>query len=154
MIKCRGCMFEVQPGMRHALVNNCCPSCGGALFGNVHMNRLKLFKEKVLQQKFSEGLSKDDVFDIALFILTEFFPVKPADSEEEDAKEDPVLREEDAEESQSYESIRDEVRMEKLSEADEADDLDLDLKVARLKRLAKESPALQRGPSVRRITND
>jgi hypothetical protein len=88
-------------------------------------------------------------------MLTEFFPVSneeaSEDSELSDGAEDP---QEENKES-SYEDIRSEVRSELLSGLDEdLEDVDLDLKVARLKRLAKEKRAGGTGPAVRRLSND
>ena len=143
MINCRKCSFEVKPGMRHALTNNCCPACGGSLFSGVYLKRLELFKEKILQQKFSVGMSSDQVFDMSMFIMSEFFPEeKGADAQAASSE----AQEED------FEKIREEVRMEKASDLGE--DLDVDLKVARLKRIAKESPIKNRGPAVRRLSGD
>jgi len=158
MINCRKCSFIVDSGMRHSLVNNCCPACGAALLGDVFSRRLDLFKQRILEQEFSHGLNSDKVFDIALFMLTEFFPVSnEGDAEPQGDAEMPGLDDagQDSDEKESsYEDIRSEVRSEVLSDLDDSSDVDMDLKVARLKRLAKEKPARNTGPAVRRISGD
>jgi len=153
MINCRKCSFVVDAGMRHSLVKNCCPSCGSALLGDVYARRLDLFKQRVLEQEFSHGLDDDKIFDVALFMLTEFFPVSN-DEEKEGDPADPAENGEDFKEV-SYEDIRSEVRSEALSDLDDDPEaLDLDLKVARLKRLAKEKSVKNTGPAVRRLSRD
>ena len=156
MIFCKKCEFEVNNGMRHSLVKNCCPCCGSALLGDLHMRRLELMKRKILEQEFSHELSTELVFDISLFMLSEFFPSAPeADEVDETADEtadveEPVVMEY-AEED--YDSIRDEIRNEILKDMDDnpLEDTDADLKVARLKRIAKESRPLNPGAIVRRV---
>ena len=166
MINCRNCKFEVKPSMRHSLIKNCCPACGGALLGELHSRRLALFRQKMSNQPFSERLESDDIFDIALFLLVEFFPpdINLASSEEESdtgAAEAPTETPEDTTssmlapepEEESYEAIRDQVRTEILaSNADLPKVLDEDLKVQRLKRIAKESKIRSPGAAVRRIS--
>ena len=157
MIDCKACGFVVNPAMRHSLVRNCCPSCGGALFGDMHKRRLDLFKQRLSGQEFAQSLSDSLIFDIALFMLTEFCPTedKPDSLEEEGEQlsESEGLPP-DAEED-SYEKIRDAVRSEIMSDLDpENMDSDLDMKVARLKRIAKEKPVRNTGPAVRRVTGD
>lgn len=157
MIDCRACGFSVNPAMRHSLVRNCCPSCGGALFGDSHKRRLDLFKQRLSGQEFAQSLNDDMIFDIALFMLVEFYPPEEksepsVDGEKtlSDSEEDLALNEED-----SYEKIRDAVRSEVLADVDsEGIDSDLDMKVARLKRIAKEKPIRNTGPAVRRVTGD
>ena len=152
MINCRKCDFHVIGSMRHALVENCCPSCGAAILGNVHTQRLRLLKQRLIEQEFAQSLGNELVFDISLFMLLEFFPT---DLEEKrvDAEEEKRV---DAEEgSETYAEIRSEVREEMLSKMeDDLEDIDEDLKVARLKRLAKESRLLSTGPAVRRVNSD
>ena len=189
MIKCRKCDFEVSGGMRHALQRNFCPCCGSALLGNSQKIRIDILKSKILEQEFSQKLDKDTIFDVSLFILTEFFPVKQAtqstdgdepvvdevvdsvDFSEEAVMPEPQTRkiqpqrqapkaqsersirrfdedEEDAQDEDDYEAIRREVR----SEIIEQDD-DLDLKVARLKRVAAETNIRKPGAMVRRISD-
>jgi|15BtaG_2_1085339.scaffolds.fasta_scaffold00005_66 hypothetical protein len=165
MIKCRNCKFEVKASMRHSLVKNCCPACGGALLGELHSRRLSLFRQRLVNQPFSEKLESDDIFDIALFMLVEFFPPDiepPVPNDEEAAPEGSEAAEEASEavadvptEEESYEAIRDQVRVEALSnEALSPDLLDAELKVQRLKRIAKESKIRSPGTFVRRLSSD
>lgn len=171
MIICKRCEFEVDASMRHSLVKNCCPSCGAALLGDLYMRRFQLLKEKILEQEFSQELSSDLIFDVTLFMLTEFFPGKPqegdvqeddvqeGDVQEGDVQEDALQRTvlyEETEDSaaESYNNIRDEVRSEMLSKmADDIGDADTDLKVARLKRIAKEKAVNSPGATVRRVSD-
>jgi len=126
-----------------------------------------MFRQKMSNQPFSERLKSDDVFDIALFLLIEFFPpdANPAAGEDEEpdvgaaeasaeASEDTVSSEEEAKPAEeSYEDIRDQVRTEILaSNKDLPKALDEDLKVQRLKRIAKESKIRSPGAAVRRIS--
>jgi len=169
MITCKRCEFEVVETMRHSLVKNCCPSCGAALFGDLHMQRLRLLKSRILEQSFSQELNEDLIFDITLFMLTEFFPTRSEEASSDDVQEfqegsalsdgeGEIEEFEDAAgqgqgDEDDYDSIRDEVRNEMLSKMDEeAEGADLDLKVARLKRIAKEKAVAGTGPTVRRVT--
>ena len=157
MIDCKACGFSVNPAMRHSLVRNCCPSCGGALFGDSHKRRLDLFKQRLSGQEFAQSLSDSMIFDIALFMLVEFFPPeeKPAPSVDEESGLSDGEEEGSAAEEDSYEKIRDAVRSEVMADVESENiDSDLDMKVARLKRIAKEKPVRNTGPSVRRITGD
>jgi len=167
MIDCRKCKFSVQQSMRHALSNNCCPACGSALLGEVHSRRLSLFKNKLSNQAFSSKLDGDDIFDIALFMLVEFFPPsldvekKDVSEPEEESGEEKVARvsaevakrEKEEEDSESYEDIRDQVRMEMVNSAEElsAEEMDEDLRIQRLKRIAKENQINKPGAVVRRV---
>tara|TARA_Y100001963_G_scaffold151924_1_gene235718 strand:- start:510 stop:974 length:465 start_codon:yes stop_codon:yes gene_type:complete len=154
MINCRKCDFFIKGSMRHALMNNCCPACGSAILGETYTQRMRLFKQKLLQQEFAQKLHDDLVFDITLFMLLEFSPVGPEEGGLQDPSDQPdQLDEQD--EKEDYEKIRDEIRKEVLSEGgDSLEDLDEDLKVARLKRLAKESKVGRPGTSVRRLGSD
>jgi predicted Mrr-cat superfamily restriction endonuclease len=158
MITCKNCEFEINSAMRHALVKNCCPCCGSALLGDIHIQRMELLKRRILEQEFSQGLNNDLVFDISLFLLTEFFPIQT--KEVVDESEESVVEGvegvseafEDAPQEEEYTSIRDEVRGEILAKMDdESEDADLDLKVARLKRIAKEKAVSGTGAAVRRV---
>jgi hypothetical protein len=131
------------------------------------MQRLRLLKQRVMDQSFSQELDEALIFDITLFMLTEFFPDRSTDeapeAEEEavdnqddnvnqEILEEPFVDVESAEED--YESIRSEVRSEMLSKMDvDIENSDLDMKVARLKRIAKEKAVSGTGPSVRRVTD-
>ena len=166
MIICKRCAFEVADTMRHSLINNCCPSCGAALLGDLHMQRLRLLRERVLEQSFSQNLDDSLIFDMTLFMLTEFFPERSETSSEEvlsdivkAGKSQPLSKDADSNDTppiaeEDYESIRSEVRTEMMSKMDsEVESSDLDLKVARLKRIAKEKAVSGTGPAVRRITD-
>jgi hypothetical protein len=152
MINCRQCDFLIKNSMRHALINNCCPACGAAVLGETHTQRMRMFKKRLLQQEFAQSLSDDLVFDVTLFMLLEFSPIKPEkddDSECTNTGDTAEFVEDD------YEKIRDEIREEVLSIPEELEeDLDEDLKIARLKRLAKESGVTRPGASVRRLGSD
>lgn len=155
MINCRQCDFLIKNSMRHSLINNCCPACGAAVLGETHMQRMRMFKQRLLQQEFAQSLSDDLVFDITLFMLLEFSPIKPEkdDASEGTGADDAADTGEAAE--LEYEKIRDEIREEVLSRPEESEgDLDEDLKIARLKRLAKEGTARRPGASVRRLGSD
>ena len=165
MIICKRCEFEVGASMRHSLVKNCCPACGAALLGDLHMRRFQLLKERILEQEFSQELNSDLIFDVTLFMLTEFFSSKPEEgmaaegaseegAAEEEAAEEEVVVEVETSDTESYDNIRDEVRSEMLSKmTDDVDDSDTDLKVARLKRIAKEQTMHNSGPTVRRVSD-
>lgn len=77
MINCSICKFEVSNKMRHALTKNMCPACGAALLGDFHMQRLNMIKEKISTQDFSKGLEQSVIFDMSLYIMSEFFPSNP-----------------------------------------------------------------------------
>ena len=133
MIDCKACGFSVNPAMRHSLVRNCCPSCGGALFGDSHKRKLDLFKQRLSGQEFAQSLSDSMIFDIALFMLVEFFPPELARNGEEETPEE-AQTEPNPPEEDSYEKIRDAVRSEVMSDIDSED--------------------AGSGPSVRRVTGD
>ncbi len=160
MINCRQCDFLIKGNMRHALINNCCPACGSAILGDAHTQRMKLFKQRLLQQEFAQSLSNDVIFDITLFMLLEFSPLNPEEtntaSEDDSKAADKKSSEDDGSDDEgSYEKIRDEIREEVMSSSElPAEDIDEELKIARLKRLAKESRVNLSGTSVRRIGND
>lgn len=159
MIECRNCNFSVQQSMRHALSNNCCPACGGALLGELHKRRLDLFKHKLANQHFSKKLDLNDIFDIALFMLVEFFPpTKPDPQLESEDVSDEVSSEldeaaDDQEADESYEDIREQIRAEALNSTADItpEEMDEDLRVQRLKRIAKENRINKSGAIVRRI---
>lgn len=152
MMNCKSCRFHVSDDMRYSLVKNCCPSCGHALLGDVHMGRLKLLTEKINNQKFAQDLDTDTVFDIALFILIDLYSLDDnSEYTEEEEEEDAPGNETDP--AQTLEEIRDEVRTEMVSDDEEYDE-ESDLKIARLKRIAKEtSSANKPGAMVRRVTD-
>jgi len=156
MIACKKCEFETNTLMRHSLIKNCCPSCGSALFGDLHMRRLELLKRKILEQEFSQELNNDLIFDISLFMLTEFFATKkePEEGDAEATTEEGSEGDVAVAAEEDYDSIRDEVRNEILLKIDDTlEDVDTDLKVARLKRIAKEKAIGGSGPSVRRLSD-
>jgi len=152
MINCRQCDFLIKNSMRHALINNCCPACGAAVLGETHTQRMRMFKQRLLQQEFAQSLSSDLVFDITLFMLLEFSPIK---SEKDDDSENTSTGDTEQLVEDDYEKIREEIREEVLSRPEESgEDLDEDLKIARLKRLAKEGAVKRPGASVRRLGSD
>ena len=150
-MNCKSCRFHVSDDMRYSLVKNCCPSCGHALLGDVHMGRLKLLTEKINNQKFAQEFDTDTVFDIALFILIDFYSLDDnSEYLEEDDEEAPEAGDSP---TQTLEEIRDEVRTEMAADDEEYDE-ESDLKIARLKRIAKEtSSANKPGAMVRRVTD-
>lgn len=152
MINCRQCDFLIKNSMRHALINNCCPACGAAILGETHTQRMRMFKQRLLQQEFAQNLPDDLVFDMTLFMLLEFSPIKDerSDDHEDVSTEDVSDSAED-----DYEKIRDEIREEVLARPEDLkEDLDQDLKIARLKRLAKNGEVKRPGASVRRLGSD
>lgn len=158
MINCRKCNFLIKSNMRHSLTKNCCPACGSAVLGDTQTRRMRLFKQRLMQQEFSANLSEDLIFDITLFMLLEFSPISKDKGDEDDADtsdqadQTAPAREDHMEE---YEKIREEIREEVLLAGESLEEgLDEDLKIARLKRLAKESKLGQAGTSVRRLSND
>jgi hypothetical protein len=161
MINCRQCNFLIKNLMRHALVNNCCPACGAAVMGATQTQRMRLFKQRLLEQEFAQSLSEDLVFDITLFMLLEFSPAKPEPvatvgaDDEGAAESDSGEANQDQGAEDSYEKIREEIREEVLTRPEgSSEDLDEDLKIARLKRLAKDSSVKRPGAAVRRLGND
>ena len=158
MIVCKNCEFNVDNSMRHSLVKNCCPACGSALLGDLYMRRLELMKQRILEQEFSQQLNNDLFFDISLFMMSEFFPVNIEATGEEEAveevEEEAVEEVEEEVEEEDYDSIREEIRSEVLTKMDSLpEDSGVDLKVARLKRIAKESKPRTQGPTVRRVSD-
>ena len=153
MIVCKNCEFNVDNSMRHSLVKNCCPCCGSALLGDLHTRRLGLMKQRILEQEFSQQLNNDLIFDISLFMMSEFFPVNiDVVNNDEEVVDEEVVDEEVVDED--YDSIREEIRSEALTKIDGfPEDSDADLKVARLKRIAKESKPRAPGPLVRRVSD-
>ena len=155
MIVCKNCEFEVNTSMRHSLMKNCCPSCGSALLGDLHSRRLNLMKQRILEQEFSQELNNELIFDLSLFIMSEFFPVNTeATNEEEPIPVDESLVAVEEFKEESYDNIREEIRSEALTDMEDAlENADEDLKVARLKRIAKESKVKNSGPTVRRVSD-
>ena len=167
MIDCRKCNFSVSPTMRHALTENCCPACGSSLLGDVHIGRLNLFRQKVINQEFASGLKSDVIFDIALFMLMEFSPPSPpstveapVEGEDSEGDSDPAAEKDTlgpgshlSDEISSYDTLRDQIRLDaegRLSAVTD-EDLDSDLKIQRLKRLAKDASSKASRTIVRRI---
>jgi len=156
MIDCRKCEFSIKASMRHALVENCCPACGSAIMGDTHTQRMRLMKQRLMSQEFSQALSDELIFDISLFMLLEFAPISSGDDEDPESTETQENQENSTtEDSDDYEKIRDEIREEVMAKTpDSPEELEEDLKIARLKRLAKESKVKKSGTAVRRIGND
>ena len=160
MIVCKKCTFEVSHSMRHSLIKNCCPSCGSALLGEVYTQRLRLLRERLLTQQFAQDLGADVIFDMTLFMLTEFFNTTPEAGSSSEPPPLPGSEDEadssEADSEETYDDIRDAVRAEAQTAADDDPsfaDSDIDLKVARLKRVAKETGVTGTGPSVRRVAD-
>jgi predicted nucleic acid-binding Zn-ribbon protein len=157
MILCKKCGFGVLETMRYALKSNACPSCGQTLFGDSHTQEMTAISGRIRSQAFSQSLSEDIVFDISLFILNNYsdFNEEVAVSSAKPPEEDRLEIEED---DDSIESIRDQVREEVIASLP-GDDVDIfdeeseDMRLSRLKRMAKMSNDLKKsGPSVRRVT--
>tara|TARA_B100001027_G_C16252595_1_gene325219 strand:+ start:1146 stop:1607 length:462 start_codon:yes stop_codon:yes gene_type:complete len=153
MIDCRKCGFSIKASMRHALIENCCPACGSAIMGDTHTQRMRLMKQRLMSQEFSQALSDEIIFDISLFMLLEFTSISSSDDESPKGTE--AQENSTTEDSDDYEKIRDEIRDEVMAKApDSPEEVNEDLKIARLKRLAKESKIKKSGTAVRRIGND
>jgi len=176
MINCSICAFEVSNKMRHALTKNMCPACGSALFGDFHMQRLNMIRDKISAQDFSLKMDKALIFDISLFIMSEFFNSSPNRAASaglvKEFAEEAEIESGDIENLDKNDllSIRDQVRREVSDMSETLDDLpsdsenynedilltpksEQDLKVAKLKRIYNESTiARKSGTSVRRIT--
>ena len=150
MITCRHCDFEVNNKMKHSLIKNACPSCGATLMGDSHVRKLEFLKSRVMAQEFAQDLRKSDVFDISWFILMEFFD---SGSSSESTTEDGEDVAEPLEAELSIEDIRDEVRKEVMMDAaDLPEDTEEDMRLARLKGMAKEANMHNKpGVSVRRV---
>jgi len=113
MINCATCKFKVSNEMRHALTKNMCPACGAALLGDFHMQRLNMIKEKIMAQGFSLDLKQSIIFDISLFIMTEFFqssPNRASAAEEVYADAARNLGSPESEEDYNLQMIREQVR--------------------------------------------
>tara|TARA_A100001011_G_scaffold384856_1_gene458014 strand:- start:488 stop:895 length:408 start_codon:yes stop_codon:yes gene_type:complete len=121
-------------------MKNMCPSCGYPLFGDKEIQKIEHVKMKIKSTMFSQSMSEDTIFDISLFILNEF--LEEAENIEDEDAPDVVETEEELEESEgeSLEKIRDSVRKEVLGD-DEVSSVEEteDMRIARLKRMAKES---------------
>ena len=153
MIDCRKCGFSIKASMRHALIENCCPACGSAIMGDTHTQRMRLMKQRLMSQEFSQALSDEIIFDISLFMLLEFTSISSSDDESPKGTE--AQENSTTEDSDDYEKIRDEIRDEVMAKApDSPEEVNEDLKIVRLKRLAKESKIKKSGTAVRRIGND
>jgi hypothetical protein len=137
--------------MRHSLVTNSCPACGATLLGAVHRHRLGLFQKKLSMQDFAEKLDQADLFDIALFMLLEFFPIP----EPEVVAAAEVTEDSKEKEEEDFDDIRRQIRQEMVEasesfDEDEVDD-DIDAKVERLRQIAKESNSKPSRVMVRRV---
>jgi Zn-finger nucleic acid-binding protein len=166
MINCSICKFEVSTKMRHALNKNMCPACGSALLGDFHMQRLNLIREKLSAQDFSRELNQNVIFDLSMFIMSEFFNSSPNRSEslakEEDSKDSDVddlasiRRQVERDVFKENFSIKDSELEEEYSDDEDPElkdmiaalsygetDRSLDLKAAKLKRLYNESPIIK-----------
>tara|TARA_B100000131_G_scaffold322655_1_gene377431 strand:+ start:3080 stop:3568 length:489 start_codon:yes stop_codon:yes gene_type:complete len=162
MIKCNKCGYNVPSELKYAIMNNLCPSCGDVLFGDSDMVAINSISQSILHQDFSEGMNKVLVNDIALFIFNEYSnnAVSATDESTKDAESPEHIGVDDQSRSGDpnslsenlLEKIRDEVRVEALTEAEDYEE-DEDRKIARLKRLAKEAGLKNnRGTIVKRVT--
>lgn len=153
MINCKKCEFEVSNNLKYAIMNNLCPACGNVLFGDSDIQRIGEVTRLLKKQEFSVTMDNILLNDISLFIFNNFLLENESVADKspiDDASADVAIPDEASEE----ELIREQVRMEAQSVVgDDDEDLDDDLKIARLKRLAKES-ALRgnKGVSVKRVT--
>ena len=137
---CKKCNHHVDSSMKFCLMKNMCPSCGYPLFGDKEIQKIEHVKMKIKSTRFSQSMSDDVIFDISLFILNEF--LEEEEGEEEVATQDVIESEEliSDEEGESLEKIRDSVRKEVLGVEDgESVEETEDMRIARLKRMAKES---------------
>jgi Zn-finger nucleic acid-binding protein len=173
MIYCKKCSFEVKASMRHAIRKNFCPACGNALLGDFQMGKIALIKEKILAQEFSKDLNSDLIFDLSLFIVSEFTKNTTSKAEVLEETEGETETVEVSEESEDLEPVRkrevtksggarvlDEIRTQVRSEVmSDLDDEEFDeddesaLKIARLKRIAQENKVGKSGAIVRRISD-
>jgi hypothetical protein len=127
------------------------------LFGDSDMVEIKSISQSILHQEFSDGMGKVLVNDIALFIFNDYVKYNLEDSdrlrqynEGSDASDGP----EAVGEQDTLEKIREEIRDEVVPVQYQEEDLESeDKKIARLKRLAKESGLKgNRGAAVKRVT--
>lgn len=71
MIQCNVCGFSVNELMKFALMNNTCPSCGGALFSGKDNNIINMIQTKLSSERFASKLTEELIYDISLFIFNE-----------------------------------------------------------------------------------
>lgn len=155
MILCKSCGFGVSETMRYALKSNACPSCGKTLFGDSHVQEMSAISRSIRSQSFSQSISDDIIFDISLFILNNYMDTNN-EVEDDISYEN---NEDILENKTSTEFIKEEVRSEVISEIADInqkstqEDETEDMKLSRLKRMAKMSKNLNKtGASVRRIS--
>ncbi len=161
MRTCSNCGHYVDYKMRFCLKKNMCPRCGSALFGDAEQQKINHVKAKINTMHFSESLSEDIIFDLSLFISNEFLKIDE-DSDKKEAKDSAALEDVVETSEETLEDIRDSVRSEALESMSSEDTVGHeglsieeteDLRIARLKRLAKESPTSGKtGAMVRRAT--
>jgi len=171
MINCKKCNYEVPNNLKYAIMNNICPSCGDVLFGDKDMMAISSILDDVLRQEFSDEMNKVIVNDIALFIFNTYVEDKShntPDSEPDNASDNASDNAPDntlgdtpggdqggESNERDLARIRDEVRTEIMGEVgDDGEIIDEneDTKIARLKRLARESGlGEKRGISVKRV---
>lgn len=160
MILCKSCGFGVSETMRYALKSNACPSCGKTLFGESHVQEMSAISRSIRSQSFSQSISDDIIFDISLFILNNYLSINDPASNETSTNHDLDEDGQNISENEiSKESIREQVRSEVISKIEDTDDEanpedeSEDMRISRLKRMAKMSKGLNKmGASVRRIS--
>lgn len=71
MIQCSVCGFSVNELMKFALMNNSCPSCGGALFSNKDNNLINMIQSRIAGERFASKLTEELIYDLSLFFFNE-----------------------------------------------------------------------------------
>ena len=147
MLSCRKCDYGIGSDLKYSLINNVCPVCGASLFGDKEMQEIKDIGLRIRTEEFSHSMSDVLIYDISLFVYSKYLRdegLEAARFAESASTGEEVLDSSKAEEEYALteSEIREEVRGEYIEELDDDSHLgaeDDDFKVARLKRLAKES---------------
>ena len=142
MIKCTKCEFEVSGHLKYSIMNNLCPACGYALFSDTDMMRIKELSRTIREEEFSQDMDNVKINDISLFIFNTFIKINEAkkslDSDVE-FSEEAVSADDSNDKADNLDDLREEVRLEATQELSDIPDEDEDFKIARLKRLARDS---------------
>ena len=152
MIQCNGCGFSVNELMKFALMNNVCPSCGGALFSNRDSNLINMVQSKLASERFSSKLTDELIYDISLFVFNELKHGIGRSLREELRAEDVGDIETEYEEEDEEDLIRKEVKQElgeqlsQLTDDGEVMSDDKMDKAERLKRMREQQ--LMRNPDL------
>jgi hypothetical protein len=166
MINCKKCGYEVPNNLKYAIMNNICPSCGDVLFGDKDMMAINSILNDISRQEFSDEMNKVIINDIALFIFSTYVedvsdntpdgPLAGDQGGESDGQDGESNGQGGESNGQGLDRIRDEVRTEVMGEVDDEGEIieeSEDTKIARLKRLARESGlGNKRGISVKRVS--